>query len=123
KGLRSSGRKLHKTGADLAIWFISHRMDTLVPVRRAYSSGGKSASLITMRSVVRVHLDPPFEHTSNEVRGISSIGIASALQAEGQDFDSPMLHSTHPRSHGLGFLCVCGNDGGVRVATPPDPSA
>lgn len=43
-----------------------------------------------MRSQVRFLLDP-----QAETWGISSIGRASALQAEGQEFDSPMLHSAH----------------------------
>ena len=55
-----------------------------------------------MRSVVRVHCDPPNDRQVVRVAigqdragltwGCSSVGRAPALQAGGQEFDSPHLH-------------------------------
>ena len=45
-----------------------------------------------MRSVVQVHLGPPPNKTTNTTWGRSSAGRAPALQAGGQEFDSPRLH-------------------------------
>ena len=43
--------------------------------------------------MVQVHPDPPFVSLNMERgRGRSSIGRASVLHAEGQEFDSPRLH-------------------------------
>ena len=61
-----------------------------------------------------------------EQRGISSIGRASALHAEGQEFDSPMLHRLNPgRLAGVSWFLVwmavsrgCGNILTFKVVFP-----
>jgi hypothetical protein len=62
----------------------------------AYSSVGKSARLISVRSVVRIHLGPPTNHQRTELIvigwGCSSIGRAPVLHAGGRRFDSGQLH-------------------------------
>src|ERR1700730_9005686 len=88
---------------------------------RAFSSGGQSARLITVRSVVRVHKGPPplgRDRTLNRPTscggtpagathprlcdeqewGCSSAGRAPPLQGGGQGFESPHLHQFFPRS-------------------------
>ena len=63
------------------------------PLRWAFSSGGKSARLITVRSVVRVHKGPPPAATHSG--GCSSAGRAPALQAGGRRFEPAHLHHRH----------------------------
>ena len=55
-------------------------------IHGAYSSAGWSASLIRMRSVVRVHVGPPFNW------GCSSAGRAIPLHGIGRRFDPCQLH-------------------------------
>jgi hypothetical protein len=64
------------------------------PLRWAFSSGGKSARLITVRSVVRVHKGPPqaLSPLGSPLWGCSSAGRAPALQAGGRRFESAHLH-------------------------------
>ena len=58
----------------------------------------ESARLISVRSMVRVHLGPLFlsdiRNTNNHtlLRGLSSAGRAPALHAGGQRFDPARLH-------------------------------
>ena len=64
---------------------------------RADSSAGESTRLISVRSVVRVHFSPPLLLLQSGFKfnipwGCSSAGRAPALQAGGQEFDSPHLH-------------------------------
>ena len=63
----------------------------------AFSSGGQSARLITVRSVVRVHKGPPLSGTASPSWGCSSAGRAPPLQGGGQGFESPHLHKLVPR--------------------------
>ena len=62
----------------------------------AYSSAGQSARLISVRSVVRVHLSPlKTKYLLTQFLlswGRSSVGRAPALQAGGQEFESLRLH-------------------------------
>jgi hypothetical protein len=60
---------------------------------RAFSSGGQSARLITVRSVVRIHKGPPRGQAGHQrlTRGCSSVGRAPVLQAGGQRFESAHL--------------------------------
>src|SRR5579871_4870912 len=50
-----------------------------------------STSLITTGSLVQIQVRA---HAANQGRGSSSTGRAPALQAGGQGFDSPLLHTT-----------------------------
>ena len=62
----------------------------------AFSSGGQSARLITVRSVVRVHKGPPLSGTASPSWGCSSAGRAPPLQGGGQGFEPPHLHKLCP---------------------------
>ena len=56
-----------------SVWSLAHKLKDPF---RGYSSAGQSARLISVRSVVQVHLAPPYKSG-----GYSSIGRAQALQA------------------------------------------
>ena len=77
----------------------------------AFSSGGKSARLITVRSVVRVHKGPRSGLATS--RGCSSAGRAPALHAGGREFESPHLHG------GLGSPSTPGCSTPALVAATP----
>ena len=67
-------------------------------MKRAYSSAGESARLISVRSMVRVHLTP-LKKRNNRTWGYSSAGRAPALQAGGQGFESLYLHLIETKKH------------------------
>ena len=103
--------------------------DQSIIVRVRYSSGqrGQTVNLLTMSSVVRIHVSPPLAlvfYTSCYA-GLAQLARASAFQAEGRGFESRfplhldltgscnfvmlLLHYTRIYAHRLsvGFVLFC----------------